>query len=122
MSQVVLLIGGNLGDREMLIHAAVEQLGRKFRLVKTSSLYETAAWGGKSSGDYLNQAVVVETDWEPEKVLDFTQAVEIDLGRKRKEKWGDRTMDIDIIYFGNRVIKTARLAVPHPHLDRKSVV
>ncbi|QDH79935.1 2-amino-4-hydroxy-6-hydroxymethyldihydropteridine diphosphokinase [Echinicola soli] len=122
MRQVVLLIGGNLGDRERLIQAAVKKLESKFRLVSTSSLYETVAWGGKSSGSYLNQAVVFMTTLKAEAVLDITQGVENELGRKRLEKWGDRTMDIDIIYFGNEVMDTDRLKVPHPLMVERRFV
>ncbi|AWW32285.1 2-amino-4-hydroxy-6-hydroxymethyldihydropteridine diphosphokinase [Echinicola strongylocentroti] len=122
MKQVVLLIGGNLGDRSKLIQEAKDMLRQHVELIKGSSLYETAAWGGKSSGSYLNQALVVETELEAEAVLDITQGVENALGRERLAKWGDRTMDIDIIYFGDEVVDTARLKVPHPLMTERRFV
>ncbi|GGF30380.1 2-amino-4-hydroxy-6-hydroxymethyldihydropteridine diphosphokinase [Echinicola rosea] len=122
MHQIVLLIGGNLGDRKKLIQEAVERLSSKFKVVGASSVYETAAWGGHSSGRYLNQALVMETALSAEEVLNITQSVENVLGRQRLQKWGDRTMDIDIIYFGEEVIDTDRLKVPHPLMAERRFV
>ncbi|GAB3651153.1 2-amino-4-hydroxy-6-hydroxymethyldihydropteridine diphosphokinase [Echinicola sediminis] len=122
MEQVVLLIGGNMGDREGLMEQALEKLGKHFDLTKKSALYETEAWGGESSGNYLNRALVVETAHSPMQVLDLCQKVEKELGRKRDRKWGDRTMDIDIIFYGDRVIRTDRLKVPHPLMGERRFV
>ncbi|MFC4871263.1 2-amino-4-hydroxy-6-hydroxymethyldihydropteridine diphosphokinase [Negadavirga shengliensis] len=122
MDRVVLGIGGNLGDREALLKDAVRHLESKMRIVKKSSIYETAAWGGNSSLPYLNQVVVMETGMSPEEVLDFVQEVEQQHGRVRNERWGDRTMDIDILYFGKQIIHTDRLQVPHPRLPHRNFV
>ncbi|UCS93123.1 2-amino-4-hydroxy-6-hydroxymethyldihydropteridine diphosphokinase [Echinicola marina] len=122
MEKVVLLIGGNLADREALLKEAVLELGRQFEIIKLSGIYETAAWGGKSSGDYLNMAVLFSTDKPAEEVLDIVLAIENQLGRERDIKWGNRTMDIDIIYFGDQVIDTERLNVPHPMMSGRKFV
>lgn len=122
MEKVVLLIGGNLGDRESLLKDAVLKLGKQFEVLKLSGIYETAAWGGKSSGNYLNMAVLLSTDKSPLEVLDIGLEIESELGREREVKWGDRTMDIDIIYFGEQLIQTERLKIPHPMMSNRRFV
>ena len=122
MEEVVLLIGGNLGDREGLINQALEKLEHYFPIHKKSSIYETEAWGGSSSGNYLNMALSVMTGRSPEEVLNIAQQVESELGRTREVKWGDRTMDIDIIYFGSRIIQSKRLKIPHPLMAERKFV
>ena len=124
MERLVLIIGGNLGDRLGLIRQARISLGKLFgaeRLV--SSIFETQAWGGRSKGNYLNQVLVYETAISPEGVLGLIQDIENSLERKREVKWGDRTMDIDILYYGDKVIQSGKLSVPHPYIqDRRFVL
>lgn len=122
-TEVVLCLGGNKGNREKLLSEAVNLIGQNFELKRLSEIYETAAWGGVAKGDFLNQVAVVSTDLEAEEVLDRIQQIELDLGRTRFEPWGDRTMDIDILFFGVEIINTDRLKVPHPFIsDRKFVL
>lgn len=121
-AEVVLGLGGNKGDRAALLAKAVEALGDRFDLKRVSGIYETAAWGGVAKGDFLNQVAVVLTEKSPEQVLDIIQGIELDLGRKRDEHWGDRTMDIDILYFGEQVLDTERLKVPHPFIAERRFV
>ncbi|MBD8487251.1 2-amino-4-hydroxy-6-hydroxymethyldihydropteridine diphosphokinase [Echinicola sp. CAU 1574] len=122
MEQVVLLIGGNIGNRLELIAQAEALLGEEFKVTGKSSIYETEAWGGSSEGNYLNRALVLEVNREAEELLDITQGIEDRLGRTRVKKWGDRTMDIDIIYFGEKIVDTDRLKVPHPFLAERRFV
>lgn len=123
MDKVVLIIGGNLGDRRELIREANRLLILKFGIPKvTSSIFETAAWGGKSFGKYLNQVLIFETDQSPENVMAAIQDIEEKMGRKRGLKWGDRTMDIDILYFGNKIIRKPMLTIPHPHIQERRFV
>ncbi|MDN3667999.1 2-amino-4-hydroxy-6-hydroxymethyldihydropteridine diphosphokinase [Echinicola jeungdonensis] len=122
MEQVVFLIGGNLDDRIKLILEAEKQLSKTFKITGRSSVYETPAWGKESNNDYLNRALVVESSLDPMEILLAAQNVENILGRERKEKWGDRTMDIDIIYIGQRVIDTPKLKVPHPLMTERKFV
>jgi 2-amino-4-hydroxy-6-hydroxymethyldihydropteridine diphosphokinase len=121
-TEVVLSLGGNKGDREMLLNRAVEMLKGYFELTRVSAIYETAAWGGVAKGYFLNLIAVVLTDESPEQVLEIIQGIEADLGRKREEPWGDRTMDIDIVYFGEQVIETDRLRIPHPFIAQRRFV
>jgi 2-amino-4-hydroxy-6-hydroxymethyldihydropteridine diphosphokinase len=121
-TEVVLSLGGNKGDREKLLFRAIEQLNDHFQLLKVSKIYETSAWGGVAKGDFLNQLAMISTSLEPEDVLDIIRGIEFDLGRTREEPWGDRTMDIDILYFGDRTIDTERLKIPHPFIAERKFV
>src|SRR5690554_1936309 len=105
MHQAVLLIGGNLGDRVQLIRRVHMLLSDMGEIVSTSSLYETQAWGGVSEGNFLNQALILRSPKSPAELLQSTQKIENQLGRTRDTHWGDRTMDIDIIYFDNLIYK-----------------
>lgn len=120
--QVVLLIGGNLGDRFLYLSQALGRIRAAFQLIKKSGVYETEAWGGSSSGNYLNQALLVQTDLQPSQVLAIGKEIEESLGRKRDVHWGDRTMDIDIIYFDDTIIHTPLLTIPHPLLHQRRFV
>lgn len=122
-SKVVLLLGGNLGDRLSNLEQAEQLLAHKMTLIAASRIFETEAWGGNSQGNYLNRALLMQTPEHPERVLTWAQEIENQLQRVRTHTWGNRTMDIDIIYFGHRIINQKHLTVPHPHLqDRKFVL
>jgi 2-amino-4-hydroxy-6-hydroxymethyldihydropteridine diphosphokinase len=120
--QVVLLIGGNMGDRHYYLTQAVSQLEACFNLIRKSGIYETAAWGGNSSGSYLNQALLMQTNTPADQVLEMIQKIELNLDRKREKRWGNRTMDIDIIYFDDVTLETPHLKIPHPLLQERRFV
>lgn len=121
-TEVVLSLGGNKGNREKLLFHAIEALNDSFQLLQVSKIYETAAWGGVAKGDFLNQLAVISTDREPEEVLEIIQGIEADLGRTREQPWGDRTMDIDLLYFGDKVIDSKLLKIPHPFIPQRRFV
>ena len=124
MEPVVFIIGGNLGNRLDLIQRARISLQEIIGIpILISSIFEAAPWGSVSSMNYLNQVLVFETSLNPERLLTIGNQIEDQLGRTRIEKWGDRTMDIDILYIGNQVINSAKLIIPHPLiLERKFVL
>ena len=120
-----LLLGGNLGDREANLKKAIELVNDKIgRVIAISSLYETAAWGKTDQPAFLNQAVSLQTRLTALEVLERALSIEQELGRVRKDKWGERLIDIDLILFGDEVINIPdKLHVPHPHMqDRKFVM
>jgi len=120
-----LLLGGNLGDREANLKKAIELLNDKIgSVIAISSLYETAAWGKTDQPSFLNQAVSLRTRLTALEVLEYALSVEQELGRVRKDKWGERLIDIDLILFGDEIINIPdKLQVPHPHMqDRKFVM
>lgn len=120
MNTSYLLIGGNLGNRPQNLANAIiaikEQCGTITRL---SPIYETAAWGNTNQPSFLNQALALDTQLEPEQLLQQLLAIETSMGRIRSEKFGPRTIDIDILLYGNAIINTGNLTVPHPHLPNR---
>ncbi|AUD01261.1 2-amino-4-hydroxy-6-hydroxymethyldihydropteridine diphosphokinase [Spirosoma pollinicola] len=118
--KTILLLGANLGDRPHTLQQAVDLIAERVgAVVRQSGLYETAPWGVTDQPAYLNQVLAVETDLEPEAVLVQTQAIEHELGRVRLEKWGARVIDVDILYYGQLVLQTERLSIPHPFLHQR---
>lgn len=123
-STAYLLLGGNLGNREANLKQAIQLLNDKIgKVIAFSSLYETAAWGKTDQPAFLNQAVAVQTNLSAVEVLDLALSIEQELGRVRKDKWGERLIDIDLILFGDQVINIPdKLQVPHPHMQHRKFV
>lgn len=121
-NEVVLCLGGNQGDREKLLFRAVEALNDHFQLIQVSKIYESEAWGGVAQGNFLNQIAIISTQFSAQDVLEIIQQIEKDLGRKRMDHWGNRTMDIDILYFGNQLISSPSLKIPHPFISERRFV
>ena len=124
MTDLILLIGGNLGDRLALLTKARELISQEVGEVKhQSKTYKTEAWGGSPQPYYLNQALLVHTQHTAHHTLTTCQSIENKLGRKREERWNSRTMDIDLISYGTDILKTETLELPHPRIgDRKFVM
>lgn len=117
MPETYLLLGGNLGDRPSYLSQAREGIGAQVgRILRCSSLYETAAWGNTAQPAFLNQVLAVQTSLEPEQLLQKINSLEQELGRVRQEHWGARVIDIDILFYGDLVLQSQRLTVPHPQL------
>ncbi|MCR9027108.1 2-amino-4-hydroxy-6-hydroxymethyldihydropteridine diphosphokinase [Citrobacter amalonaticus] len=116
MTLVYIALGSNLASPLEQVNAAVNAIGEipESRIVALSSFYRTPPLGPQDQPDYLNAAVALETTLEAEPLLDHTQRIELQQGRVRKaERWGPRTLDLDIMLFGDRVINSERLTVPH---------
>lgn len=116
MTLVYIALGSNLASPLEQVNAAVNAIREipESRVVAVSSFYRTPPLGPQDQPDYLNAAVALETTLEPETLLDHTQRIELQQGRVRKaERWGPRTLDLDIMLFGDRVIHSERLTVPH---------
>ncbi|MGV3081968.1 2-amino-4-hydroxy-6-hydroxymethyldihydropteridine diphosphokinase [Streptococcus dysgalactiae] len=124
MTIVYLSLGTNMGDREEYLSQAVQSLAKipKTHLLAQSSIYETAAWGKTDQDDFLNMACQLDTQLTAADFLKETQAIEQSLGRVRHEKWGPRTIDIDILLFGEEVYDTKELKVPHPYMTERAFV
>ena len=115
-----LLLGANLGDRARTLRRVVDLIAKRVGpVVKQSGLYETAPWGITEQPAFLNQVLAVQTALEPEAVLVQTQLIEQDLGRVRREKWGARVIDVDILYYDNLVRQSETLTLPHPYLHQR---
>ncbi|MBQ9563332.1 MAG: 2-amino-4-hydroxy-6-hydroxymethyldihydropteridine diphosphokinase [Lachnospiraceae bacterium] len=123
-TEAVIACGSNLGDSEAILREAVKRLSEDpmIRILRTSGLIRTKAWGKTDQPDFLNGALLIETLYEPEELLDVLQKTELEGGRERKEHWGPRTLDLDLIFFGDQVIRTERLTVPHPLMQERLFV
>ncbi|BES16965.1 2-amino-4-hydroxy-6-hydroxymethyldihydropteridine diphosphokinase [Escherichia fergusonii] len=116
MTIAYIAIGSNLASPLEQVNAAVKALSEipQSKILAVSSFYRTPPLGPQDQPDYLNAAVALETSLAPEELLNHTQRIELQQGRVRKaERWGPRTLDLDIMLFGNEVINTERLTVPH---------
>ncbi len=117
------MIGGNMGDRmanlAMAIKLIEEQIGN---IELKSSIYETAAWGQTNQPDFLNQALLVNTNMQADELMSKLLSIENLMGRIRTIKLGPRTIDLDIMYFNNEVISTNLITIPHPKLAERKFV
>lgn len=116
MTRVYIALGSNLANPLHQVQSALNALAElpQTKLIATSSLYRTPPLGPQDQPDYLNAVVALDTDLSAENLLDHTQKIELEHGRVRKdERWGPRTLDLDILLFGDEIISTERLTVPH---------
>ena len=109
---------------EQHIRSAIESLGdiQSTSMVRASSLYKSKPVGPQDQDDYLNAVVELETELSAPELLDALQEIENDHGRVRTERWGPRTLDLDILLFGDEVIQGDRLTIPHPEIKNRSFV
>jgi 2-amino-4-hydroxy-6-hydroxymethyldihydropteridine diphosphokinase len=114
-------LGSNLGDRDAHLRAARAALAAlpDTSLIAASAIEETAPLGGMQQPPYLNQMVLLETGLEPRALLQALQSIEHRQGRRRSERWGSRTLDLDIVRYGNRQVMEADLIIPHPELPNR---
>jgi 2-amino-4-hydroxy-6-hydroxymethyldihydropteridine diphosphokinase len=125
MSTITYLsLGGNLGNTIEIFLNSMEILTKKVgKITQISSLYQTAAWGPIPQNDFINQVIEVETKLSAPELMDILLEIELQQGRVRQERWGPRTLDLDIIFFGEQLISTENLEIPHPRMeDRKFVL
>ena len=117
MNRTYLLIGGNVGDRHKNLEQAIQLIeGQAGKVLERSSIYETAAWGREDQPSFLNQVLHLETELDPHALLQSILKTELEMGRMRKEKYGPRTIDIDILLFNDDAVDTSELVIPHPQL------
>ena len=124
MARAYLGLGSNQGDRVGLLNAALERLeaSGRVRVIKRSSLYETAPVGVTDQPRFVNLVAEVHTDLEPQGLLELALAAERTLGRVRTQRWGPRTVDIDILLYDEVQVDTPTLAIPHPEMTRRRFV
>jgi 2-amino-4-hydroxy-6-hydroxymethyldihydropteridine diphosphokinase len=118
-------LGANLGDREENMRGALRMLGERARVVAVSSLYETPALvleGEPPGPDFLNAACEIETELSPAELLAAVKEIEHALGRRPSKRWAARPIDIDILLYGDEIIDTAELTVPHAAMHERDFV
>jgi len=120
MNTVYLLLGSNEGQREEWLNEAIRLLQQNCGTITARSyIYETAAWGLEQQPDFLNMALSITTALSPADLLEQTQAIEQQLGRQREVKWGQRTLDIDILFYNSDIIDIPGLKIPHPYIQER---
>jgi 2-amino-4-hydroxy-6-hydroxymethyldihydropteridine diphosphokinase len=119
----ILHLGTNIGAKTNNLQLAEMMISSRIgNISKSSEIYKTAAWGKEDQDDFLNKAIISQTNLTPDEVLSEIHIIEAKLGRQRIEKWGPRIIDIDIIFYGEKIIKKPNLIIPHPHLTNRNFV
>lgn len=123
-TEAVLSLGSNIGDRLSNLQVAVHLLSENpaVTITSISSVYETEPVGGVAQQSFYNIAIILQTSLSAQQLLDFLHEIEQHLHRKRLVHWGPRTIDLDIIYYGQEYIKTSTLTVPHPEMGNRRFV
>ncbi|BCH35694.1 2-amino-4-hydroxy-6-hydroxymethyldihydropteridine diphosphokinase [Mesorhizobium sp. L-8-10] len=124
MTRAALGLGGNIGDPRAAMSEALIALdkGPRIAVAAVSSLYRTPPWGRTNQPDFLNAVALVDTDLGARQLLDLCLDAERALKRVRGERWGPRTIDVDILTFGDETIAEEGLQVPHPHMQGRAFV
>lgn len=123
MAKVYLLTGGNVGDSLKTLERANGLIQEKVgTIIKSSSVYKTAAWGKTDQDDFLNQVLQTDTTLSPIGLMDILLDIEMELGRKRLEKYGPRIIDLDILFYDDLIINSDRLTIPHPQIQNRRFV
>jgi 2-amino-4-hydroxy-6-hydroxymethyldihydropteridine diphosphokinase len=122
--EVYMLLGSNLGDREMMMQQAVERIEAEIGVISArSACYETEPWGNTDQPAFINMAIAVRTLMPPLEVLETALDIEKALGRKRLVRWGSRTIDIDLIFYAEDIIAIEdKLYIPHPEMQNRRFV
>lgn len=116
-------LGSNFGNREESLLIAQRYINEWVgKITSKSSIYETAAWGITEQNAFLNQVVEIETSFSAKKILKLILEIEIKMGRVREIKWGERSIDIDILYYNDDIISTENLEIPHPFIQERRFV
>jgi 2-amino-4-hydroxy-6-hydroxymethyldihydropteridine diphosphokinase len=119
---VYLALGSNLGDRLANLKQAIASLTPQMEVKAKSQVYETPPWGFEDQPKFLNQVIKVKTYLEPEPLIKHLKRLEVALGRKESFPNGPRLIDIDILFYDDRVLNTPSLVIPHPRLQERGFV
>jgi 2-amino-4-hydroxy-6-hydroxymethyldihydropteridine diphosphokinase len=120
MNFVYILLGTNLGDKITNLKTATEKISSVCgNIILRSMLYETSPWGITDQPSFLNQVIKIESTFTAEELLDKLLLIEKELGRIRDIKWGERIIDLDILYFNDEIIVKENLKIPHPELHNR---
>jgi 2-amino-4-hydroxy-6-hydroxymethyldihydropteridine diphosphokinase len=115
-------LGSNVGDSGAVIRQAIGMLSEAGRVVHVSSLYHTEPVGYREQDDFINAAAAVETERSPDELLNLCRSIEDRLGRKRTVRWGPRTIDLDILLYGDIAVNTPAMVIPHPRMTERRFV
>lgn len=121
---VYVALGSNMGDKEQYLSDAVDVIAKNAlcRVLKVADYIRTTPYGVEEQAEFLNSAMCIETLMEPEELLDFLQSIELEANRVRELRWGPRTLDLDILFYDDQVIRSKRLTVPHADMKNRDFV
>ena len=116
---IYLLLGSNMGDKRQQLTTAIDKISIENKIITKSAIYETSAWGNTNQPSFYNQVIRINTSLNPQELLAHLLSIELQMGRIRKEKWGQRVIDIDIIYYNDQIISSHQLSIPHPEIQNR---
>jgi 2-amino-4-hydroxy-6-hydroxymethyldihydropteridine diphosphokinase len=121
---VYLGLGSNIGDKKMFIESAVLRISEitRTKVIRSSLLYRTEPWGIKNQDFFLNSVVEIETGLKPEELLKELKKIETSVGREKREKWHEREIDIDILFYDGIIFENDQIKIPHPELHKRNFV
>lgn len=123
MNNYYLHLGSNKGNRMSFLTDAMTHISKNIGEIKEqSSIYQTEPWGKKDQDEFLNLAIKVESKLEPKELLPALKNIEITMGVEKREKWGPRIIDIDILYCNDLILNEDELVIPHPHIYERNFV
>ncbi len=122
--KVFLGLGSNLGNRVEYIEKAIAEIGflKNTKVIKKASLYETEPWGFTEQPDFINSAVEIETSLSAQELFNEVKSIEQKLKRQSKGKWQEREIDIDILFYGNEIIRSEKINIPHKEIENRKFV
>ena len=123
MNTVFLQLGSNMGDRDAYLKNANKLIAEEIGVIqKKSKIYESVPWGMENQNNYLNQALEIKSEFLVEEVLEKVLQIEDKIGRIRNEKWGERIIDIDILFYNDLIVEKEGICIPHIHLQSRKFV
>lgn len=123
MKGIYLILGSNLGDKFLSVQKATTIIRKRLGTVDAeSSIYETEPWGYSKQPNFLNKVIRLDTHFPPEELLKQLKSIEAELGRTPKERWRERLIDIDILYYSDKVVNAENLVIPHPEIPNRKFV
>lgn len=122
MAEAYIGLGSNQGNRHQNLQDAIRALDERVQVLDLSAIYRTKAWGLEDQPDFFNQVLKVKTKMTPEDLLEVTQGIERGLGRQREIRWGPRTIDLDLLIYGELIKHCESLRIPHPGIPDRNFV
>jgi len=122
-NKIYFQLGSNIGDRIENMNQSIEFISERIGdVLEKSSLYESTPWGVENQRNFLNQVIYVKSIHDPFAILDLALQIEKDMGRVRIEKWGERIIDIDILFYNDDIIESDKLCIPHQFISKRKFV
>ncbi len=123
-SNIFLGLGSNIDDRVLHLNTATSLIGScvDIKIVQSSLIYETEPWGIRNQNAFCNQVLMLQSSLSPEDLLTFVKEVEVKSGRTQRDKWLEREIDVDILFYDNEVISTERFSLPHKEVQNRKFV